>query len=107
MSNLQIGSQEWRLAKWSDGEWRGYSRLMTRCGITAPGRSADRVSIGFYLKFPTEGISEWHLGNNLYNTRANAAAASWAAYDAWALKTEAAWGRYSKNFWRDAYRYCR
>ena len=79
--------------------------LSTRCGITAPGRSAGNV---YKARRHSESLKIYwargvKYGAERHETRAEAAAASWAAdnpYEAWAL-----WA--SPEFWRDAYRVMR
>ena len=108
-----VGSQEWRPI--TNGTTRE-SWLSTRCGITAPGRSAGLVGREYWGKQQV-----WIFGNGPLaepcKTRAEVAAGSWAAdnpYDTWVLKTEAAWNlrqeqwkTQSALFWRDAYRVVR
>lgn len=79
MTRLQIGSQEWRNNVFT----YPIAVLSTRCGITAPGRSAGTVS----PMFPTGGIwnrivwaRQRRMEEQAYHvTRADAAAARWLA----------------------------
>ena len=81
MSSLQIGSQEWRQnSHTNEGLWEqglGFLSLSTRCGLSAPGRSA-----GMAHRWPailkTSGEIWWIVDDDAdwYKTRAEAARAA-------------------------------
>ncbi len=83
VNDLRIGSQEWRNDTYYDHgvyilDAGGFTLLSTRCGITAPGRSAGSVHFWQLLE-PLE--FRWVIdGHSWHKTRAAAAA---AAYVAW------------------------
>ena len=85
MTDLRIGSQEWRRNKivneglWLDG---GFMVLSTRCGITAPGHSAGVVRKSGRI---------WTMGphRQYHDSRAEAAAAAFVAHDR--ARVEAMW----------------
>lgn len=85
-AELSIGSKEWRPDRYHNmgiyiSSFGGFAALSTRCGISAPGRSAGNVS----LMFPAGGIWNrivWarrrHMEEDAFHvTRAEAAAAAW------------------------------
>ena len=109
-----IGSQEWRF----DAPGIGRHYLATRCGITAPGRSAGQVT-HLSIKSYRGPIGGWLVrGDDMrtHRTRAEAAAASYKAYadnlmsehmQAFAARRSMIPPALSGGFWLDAYRYCR